>query len=147
MPKRKSPDEPAGDAAHESNPDTNKATATATAPARQERQPGDDSESPKRKFAPDPFGVASDYLAGVHLRHSRGNRRVEIAFDEKPPQEVIDKLKENGYRYSSHDKVWMKPLHEDNAMRVRIEAERLYKETADMVRQNKGIATGQSVRF
>ncbi len=146
MPKRKSTDEPAGDTAQAPSSEVNNSTATATPPA-QDRQPGDDAEPPKRKFAPDPFGVASDYLAGVHLRQSRMNRRVEIGFDDKPPQEVIDKLKENGYRYSSHDKVWTKPIHEDSAMRTRIEAERLYKETADMVRQSKGIAASQSVPF
>ena len=138
MPKRKSPDEPAGDTAQEPSPEAS------TSP---ERQPGDEPDKPKRKFAPDPFGVASDYLAGVHLRQSRLNRRVEIAFDDKPPPEVINKLKENGYRYSSHDKVWTKPIHEDNAMRTRIESERLYKETAEMVRQSKGIAASQGVPF
>lgn len=146
MPKRKSPDEPAGDTAQQPSSETNSSTATTTAPT-QERQPGEDAEPPKRRFAPDPFGVASDYLAGVHLRQSRLNRRVEIAFDDKPPQEVIDKLKENGYRYNSQDKVWTKPVVGDSAMRTRIEAERLYKETADMVRQSKGIAAGQSVPF
>jgi hypothetical protein len=73
------------------------------------------------------------------------NRRVEIAFDDKPPQEVIDKLKENGYRYNSQDKLWAKPIRDDSAMRTRIEAERLYQETADMLRQSKGIAAGQSL--
>lgn len=146
MPKRKSPDEPAGDTAQQPSSEVNSSTATVTAPT-QERQPGDDTVPPKRKFAPDPFGVASDYLAGVHLRQSRMNRRVEIGFDDKPPQEVIDKLKENGYRYNSQDKVWTKPVVGDSAMRTRIEAERLYKETADMVRQSKGIAASQSVPF
>ncbi len=147
MPRRKSPDEPSTDPAQEPGPETNGTTATATAPAPQERQPGDEPEQPKRRFAPDPFGIASDYLAGVHLRQRRMPRRMEIVFDDKPPQEVIDKLKENGYRYHGQDKAWAKPVGDDTAMRTRIEAERLYREAAEMVRQSKGVGAGQSVPF
>jgi hypothetical protein len=104
-----------------------------------------------RATAPDPFGIASDYLAGVRLFESKRDRQVAIKFGEgrpedKPSQAVIDKLKEGGYHWNPADRIWAHPVG-DSAMSTRIQAERLYQEVRQMIRQEKGIESGPEVPF
>lgn len=96
---------------------------------------------------PDPFTIAGDYLAGVRLFESRRDRQMAIKFDEKPSQAVIDTLKSSGYRWNPADQIWTHPVQGESAMSTRIEAERLYQEVRQMVRQDKGISAGQEVPF
>ena len=101
---------------------------------------------------PDPFEIAVDVVAGVRLFESKRDRQVAIKFGEgrpedKPSQAVIDKIKEAGFRWNRTDKIWAHPLTPDSGMGVRIEAERLYQEIRGMVRQDKGIETGQDGPF
>lgn len=70
-----------------------------------------------------------------------------IKFDDKPSQPVIDKLKEAGYRWNPADRVWTHQVRQDSAMTTRIEAERLYQEVRQMIRQEKGIEAGQEIPF
>jgi hypothetical protein len=100
-----------------------------------------------RPAMPDPFGIASDSLAGVRLYESRQDRQVALKFNEKPTQAIIDLLKEAGYRWNPADKIWAHPLAFASAMRTRIEAEQLYQEVAKMIRQEKGIEAGKEVPF
>ena len=100
-----------------------------------------------RAVAPDPFGIAGDVVAGVRLFESRRYRQMAIKFEEKPPQEVLDLVKSAGYRWNSRDLMWVHPIHPDSAMATRIEAERLFQEVRGMVRQAKGIDSGQEVPF
>jgi hypothetical protein len=100
----------------------------------------------------DPFGIAMDTLAGIRLFESRQDRQMAIKFGEgrpedKPSQAVIDKLKEAGYRWNPMHKIWAHPVRSDSAMSTRIEAERLFQELRTMIRQEKGIETGQEVPF
>ncbi len=104
-------------------------------------------ERNNRITAPDPFGIASDFAAGVRLFESRQDRLMAIKFDEKPSQEVIDRLKDSGFRWNPRDKVWVHPIRVESARTTRIEAERLYQEVRQMIRQDKGIETGQEVPF
>ena len=102
--------------------------------------------------APDPFGIAMDNVAGVRLFESKQDRQMAIKFGEgrpedKPSQAVIDKLKEAGYRWNPADKIWAHPVRPDSAMSTRIEAERLYQEVRQMIRQEKGIEPGQEIPF
>jgi len=102
--------------------------------------------------AADPFGIATDNLAGVRLFESKRDRQMAIKFGEgrledKPNQAVIDTLKEAGFRWNPADKIWALPVRPDSAMTTRIEAERLYQEVRQMVRQEKGIGEGQEVPF
>jgi hypothetical protein len=97
--------------------------------------------------APDPFGIAADYVAGVRLFESKRDRQMALKFDEKPSQAVIDKLKEAGYRWNPTDRIWAHPVRADSAMTTRVEAERLYQEVRQMIRQEKGIETGQEIPF
>jgi hypothetical protein len=101
----------------------------------------------KRIAAPDPFGIAGDYVAGVHLFESKRDRQMAIQFDEKPGQPVIDKLKEAGYRWNPTDRVWTHALRQGSAMSTRIEAERLYQDVRQMVHQEKAIETRDEIPF
>jgi hypothetical protein len=100
----------------------------------------------KRPTAPDPFGIASDYAAGVHLFDSKRDRQMALKFDEKPPQPIIDKVKEAGFRWEGADQIWAHP-YGDNPLTVRIEGERLYQEVRQMVRQAKGIEAAPEIPF
>jgi hypothetical protein len=104
-----------------------------------ERQPGDEPAEPKKSYAPDPFKIATDVLAGVHLAESRRFRRSEISFDEKPSQPVIDKLKESGFRWNGQDRLWAKRIDAPSALQDRIDAERTYQDVAKMIREERGI--------
>ena len=102
------------------------------------------------KPQPDPFGIATDNLAGVRLFESRRDRQMAIKFgdgklEDKPPQAVIDKLKENGYRWNAQEKIWARPVRPDSAMTTRIDAERLFQEVSKMIRQERGLESGQGI--
>ncbi len=118
-------------------------TDNAAAPA-PERSAGDErSEPAPKKFAADPFGIASDYLAGVHLAESRRYRRSQLSFDEKPSQPVIELLKENGFRWNAQDKLWSRPIEAAAAMQDRISAEKLFQDVSKLLRQEKGLGADQ----
>jgi hypothetical protein len=101
----------------------------------------------QRVSAADPFGIASDNLAGVRLFEGKRDRQMALKFEEKPSQPVIDLLKEAGYRWNPVDRIWAHPIRPESAMSTRIEAERLYQEVRQMIRQEKGIESGQEVPF
>jgi hypothetical protein len=144
--------------ANDQTPDHDSAE-TPTAVAEPSADTGPDQRSfaervGKRKpvSAADPFEIAIDVAAGVRFFESSRDRQVAIKFGEgrpedKPSQAVIDKMKEAGFRWNRTDKIWAHPLTPDSAMSVRIEAERLYQEIRGIVRQDKGIETGQDVPF
>ena len=131
-------------------------TAVAEPPAAEAKPEGQSfaDRVGQRKWvaAPDPFGIATDNLAGVRLFESKQDRQMAIKFGEgrpedKPSQAVIDKMKEAGYRWNPADRIWAHPVRADSAMSTRIDAERLYQEVRQMIRQEKGIETGQEVPF
>ena len=106
----------------------------------------------KVSFAPDPFGIAADYVAGVQLFESKRERQMAIKFgqgrpEDKPSQAVIEMVKEAGYRWNPADRIWSHPVRPESAMTTRIEAERLYQGVRQMIRQEKGIDAGQEIPF
>lgn len=106
----------------------------------------------KVSFAPDPFGIAADYVAGVQLFESKRQRQMAIKFgdgrpEDKPSQAVIEMVKEAGYRWNPEDRIWSHPVRSESAMTTRIEAERLYQGVRQMIRQEKGIEAGQEIPF
>lgn len=101
----------------------------------------------ERTVTPDPFKIAGDYLAGVHLFESRQDRQVALKFDERPSEQVIDKLKFANFRWSPTDRVWAHAVDQGSAMSIRIDAERLFQEVRQMIRQEKGLDIGQEVPF
>jgi len=132
----------------------NTTTTTAEPPAAESNADGqsfaDRVGQKKWVTAPDPFVIATDTVAGVRLFESRQDRQMAIKFGEgrpedKPSQAVIEMLKEAGYRWNPVDRIWAHPVRPDSAMTTRIEAEWLYQELRQMIRQEKGIASGQDV--
>jgi hypothetical protein len=118
-------------------------TAAADPPAAEAKPEGksfaDRVGQRKRVPTPDPFPIVTDAVAGVKLFEDKRERLMVIKFDEKPPQAVIDMLNEGGYRWNRIERVWAHPVTDDSAMRTRIEAEWLYQEIRQMIRQEKGI--------
>lgn len=101
----------------------------------------------QRAAARDPFLIATDLLAGVHLFESRRDRQMAIKFDEKPGKEVIDTVKDAGYRWQNSSKIWAYPVQPNSASTNRIEAERLYEKVRHLVRQAKGVEASPEVPF
>ena len=148
------------------SPKPETATAVAEPPALPPAEPAAAAEAPpaentggrsfadrvgqsKRAAIPDPFGIATDYIAGVRLFESKQDRQMAIKFgngshEDKPSQAVIDKMKEADYRWNPVDRIWAHPVE---GMSTRIEAERLYQEVRQMIRQEKGFEAGQDVPF
>src|SRR5262249_23946125 len=128
--------------------------ATAAPPDVAEPSAGGDTAPDGHSFAdrvgqrklppiPDPFTIAGDNLAGVRLYESRKDSQVALQFgdgrsEDKPSQEVIDAVKEAGYRWNMADRIWARPLRHDTRA-TRIEAEQLYQKVRAMIRQEKGI--------
>jgi hypothetical protein len=124
------------------------ATAVAEPPAPETTDEGqtfaDRVGQKKWQPAPDPFGIATDYQAGVRLFQSKQDRQMAIMFGEgrpedKPSQAVIDRMKQAGYRWNPSDRIWAHPVRAESAKSTRIEADRLYQEVCKMIRQEKGI--------
>lgn len=90
------------------------------------------------KPSPDPFGIASDYVAGVHLSESKRYGKMLMAFDEKPTPEVTAKLKEAGFRWEPMEKVWALSTR-GNPMTARIEADRVFNDVSKQIRTERGI--------
>jgi len=135
---------------------TETTTAVAEPPAAETKPEGQNfaDRVGQRKWvsAPDPFGIATDHLAGVRLFESKQDRQMAIKFgdgrpEDKPSQAVIDRMKEAGFRWNPADRIWAHPVRPESAMRTRIEAERLYQEVRQMIRQEKGIEAGQEIPF
>jgi hypothetical protein len=130
------------------------AAANDNAPAANDNQPSfaERVGQKKRIVTADPFGIAHDNIAGVRLFESRQDRQMALKFGEgrpedKPSQAVIDKLKEEGWRWNPADKIWALPVWPASAMTTRINAERLYQDIVSMIRQEKGAEAGQEVPF
>ena len=70
-----------------------------------------------------------------------------IKFEEKPSRAVLDKMHDAGWVWRQTDRIWAHALTPESAMSTRINAERLYQEVRQMVRQEKGIEAGQEVPF
>jgi len=100
-----------------------------------------------RALVPDPFLIALDNESGVRLFENKQARVMAIKFDERPAQPIIEMVKDAGFRWNPTERVWTKPVHGDSAMSTRINAERLYQEVRQMIRQDKGTDAGQDIPF
>ncbi len=93
---------------------------------------------------PDPFGIAADYQAGVRLMENRKERVMAIQFGDgskeaKPSPEVLEMVKAAGYHWNPSECMWTHPIRYETAMTTRIEADRLYQEVCNQIRQEKGL--------
>lgn len=130
------------------NPESQSATAVADKPG---AEGGENATSfaervgeKNYKPLPDPFGIATDYLAGVRLMENKKDRTMAIQFgdgsaESKPSREVIDMVKAAGYHWNPSERLWTHPIRYETAMTTRIEADRLYQEVCQQIRQEKGL--------
>jgi hypothetical protein len=159
MSRKRKPDQessPATSTAIVEPPVAESATAVVEPPATESNGDGQsfaDKVGEKKWVAtPDPFGIAKDNVAGVRLFESKQDRQMAIKFGEgrpedKPSQPVIDRMKEAGYRWNPSDRIWVHPVRPEFAMGTRIDAEKLYQEVRQMIRQEKGIEATQDIPF
>ena len=56
-------------------------------------------------------------------------------------------MKESGFRWNPSDRIWVHPIRQEYAMAIRIDAEKLYQEVRQMIRQEKGIEATQDIPF
>ena len=150
MPRKRTPDQTSKDSETQpANEDTTAAIEQPEAGIPEQTQSFVERIRQQRGWnvASDPFGIAGDYVAGVRLFENRKARLMAIKFEDKPGQDVRDRMKDAGYRWNSRDMVWIHPIEAESARTTRIEAERLYQEVRDMIRQEKGIEGGQEVPF
>jgi hypothetical protein len=115
----------------------------------QDRQAGDEPPESKRTPGPDPFPVAIDTAAGVALLESGryydkgleryAFRNVQIAFDDKPAEPVLDKVRNAGFAYDYARNAWIKRVPPERSIRTRLDAEALFKEVSAMLREAKGL--------
>src|SRR5262245_33006435 len=142
MSRKRTPDEP--------KPESEANTATATA-----EPPEAESTESKKSFAervgqkkwasgPEPSEIATDPIAGGRLFESKQDRQMAIKFgdgsrEQKPSDEVLTKVKQAGYHWNNDHRVWTHPVRPESAVTTRINAERLYQEVREMIRQEKGI--------
>lgn len=154
MPRKRTPDQPTTDT--ETQPATEARTEAVTATAEPPEAEGPQQtqsfverlqQQRNRSMAPDPFGIAGDYEAGVRLFENRKDRLMVIKFEQKPGTDVLNLLKDSGYRWNPRDMVWVHPIREESARATRIEAERLYQEVRGMIRQERGIESGPDIPF
>jgi hypothetical protein len=154
MPRKRTPGTPSTDT--EIQPVTEAPTEAATAVAEPpEAETPQQSQSFVERLqqqrggslAADPFGIAGDYVAGVRLFENRKDRLMVIKFEQRPSTDVLDRLKDSGFRWNPRDQVWVHPIYSEQARRIRIEAERLYQEVRDLIRQEKDIDSGQEIPF
>jgi hypothetical protein len=135
---------------------TENSTAVASQPVTEggETAPGFAERVGEKNYKPlpDPFGIATDYLAGVRLMENKKERVMAIQFgdggtESKPSQEVIDMVKAAGYRWNPSERLWTHPIRFDTAMTTRIEADRLYQGVCAHIRQEKGLGGEEKTPF
>lgn len=154
MPRKRTPRTPTTDTENQPTTEAAAAADTTTVEPPQAEIPQQTQSFVERlqqqrggSLSPDPFGIAGDYVAGVRLFENRKDRLMVIKFEQKPSTDVLNLLKDSGFRWNPRDQVWVHPIYTEQARRIRIEAERLYQEVRGMIRQERGIETGQEIPF
>lgn len=124
------------------------ATPTPDAPPVPDSQPAE-HEVPRRQWQPDPFplrkinlGAAKDGPTATLYRSNKLNQ-VAIRFDEKPGDEHRARLREAGWRWRCEEQVWTKQLDRERRAASQLEAERLFAEIGDAIREERGL-TGRT---
>jgi len=112
----------------------------------QQPTPAASEEQPKnRNELPDPHSIdqisLSEAKDGAMMRLLRSHRfrQMQIQFDEKPLKDVTLQLKDAGWTWNHHDKTWFLPLGRGTEISKTIDAERLFKQLADQIRESKGL--------
>jgi hypothetical protein len=111
------------------------------------REPGDEAaEAEAERKAPNPRPWAHNNAAGVEMLEHRDPYERWITFrDGKPPQDVIDYLKDNGFRWNRDEKAWSRPVGYKTQAQDRLAADRTYKQVVELMLTAKGIEPEHAV--
>lgn len=105
------------------------------------REPGED---PSEHVAePNPRSWAGNNAAGVEYLTRKDPYQFLIRFKEKPSPEVIDYMKDNGFRWDRNEQAWARPIGYSSAAQDRELGRRTYGKVVDMLLEQKGIDAGQ----
>jgi hypothetical protein len=121
------------------------------APAREGTHP--EPVMPKvRGRLPDPRGIETisldaDSRNGPRMRLLRSyrNHEVWIQFDKNPGKDVTEAVKAAGFRWEAraevddHRGAWVKPLEQGREVRIMLDAERLFRDLGNKIRQANGL--------
>ena len=66
--------------------------------------------------------------------------QAELLFKEKPPQEVIDYIKEQGFRWNGYEKLWARPENYSTQAQDRLTASRTYHKVVELLAEAKGVS-------
>ena len=106
------------------------------------REPGED---PSEHFIePNPRDWASNNAAGVEYLTRRDPDAFLIRFKEKPPQDVIDYLHDNDFRWNSGARYWARPIGKYTAAQDRETGRRAYGKVVAMLLKHNGITAEET---
>jgi hypothetical protein len=75
----------------------------------------------------------------IRLFRNQKFRSIAIKFDDKPPAEITQQLRDNGWSWHGQDKVWVKPLERGNEWRTVTDAEKQFRAIANKLRGALGL--------
>ena len=99
----------------------------------------------------DRISLEADDRTGVQMRllrfrHARGNREdVWIQFDRNPGKEITTQVQAAGFRWEprarvgDHEGAWVQLLDPGREVRAMLDAERLFKDLGNQIRQTNGL--------
>lgn len=114
-------------------------TPASSTEARQGREPGDEPDEKVYPPIPNPFLAAHDNRAHVKLFAHRDPYEDAIVFAEKPDQDVIDCLKENGFIWNNREKAWTRAIGLQTRHQDRLTATRTFHKVVGMILEEKGL--------
>ena len=84
---------------------------------------------------------------GPKMRLFRNHRmnQAAITFDEKPPPAVIQQLHDANFRWRGAEKAWTKQLDAQAKWRTQMDAEKLFTDLGNQIREGNGLEPSRTV--
>ena len=78
---------------------------------------------------------------GPRIRLGRDNRfqQMAISFDEKPPADVIQQLRDDGWRWRGQEGYWTKQFNPEQCATGQLDAEQLFERLAVIEQRERGL--------
>jgi hypothetical protein len=84
------------------------------------------------------FTTATDATVGAALLEDRRFKQLLIRFATKPPAEILDRVKADGFRWSAPDTAWTRSIDRDAPARSRLAAEQLFQAVCEQLKAVTG---------
>ena len=119
-------------------------------PAELEKPPEGKPDGERPPFSPVSLQQTISLTAdadGPKMRLFRNHRmqQVAITFDEKPGPEVIDQLRDAGFRWRGAERAWTKQLDPQAKWKTQMDAEKLFADLGNQIRESNGREPSSSV--